>query len=82
MMQVVEQSISDGHPMTPDQIYDKVLEIRSNYVYSLGVGPYPEKKEFLFYVEEETLKGVGAVAKHNQEMKNEIVDIKAQMKHQ
>ena len=42
MMQVVEQSISDGHPMTPDQIYDKVLETRSDYVYGLGVGPRPE----------------------------------------
>ncbi|XP_073117599.1 uncharacterized protein [Elaeis guineensis] len=42
IMQVLEQFISDGHPMTPDQICDKVLETRSDYIYGLGVEPHSE----------------------------------------
>ena len=79
---MLEQSISDGHPMTVDQICDKVLGIIPDYVYGLGVGPHPEEKSSSFMSKKKLQKELEQSQKHNQEMKNEIIDIKMQMKHQ
>ena len=40
------------------------------------------REEFLFYSKKRLQKELEQSQKHNQEMKNEIIDIKMQMKHQ
>ena len=82
MMQVLEQSISDGHPIIADQICDKILRTRPDYVYGLGVGPHLEGKSFFFMFKKRLRKELEQSQKHNEEMKNEIVDIKAQIERQ
>ena len=74
---MLEQSISDGHPMITDQICDKVLGTRLDYVYDLRVGPCLERKSSSFISKKRLQKELEQSQKHNQEMKNEIVDIKA-----
>ena len=79
MMQVLEQSISDGYPMTVDQICDKVLRTRSDYIYGLEVGPRLEEKSSSFMSKKRLQKKLEQSQQQNQEMKNEFVDIKVQM---